>query len=236
MREVNGQVFVRLKAGETIKLSLVPIALIESNKLVAHIYQVRKDYDAETLEIERDLSNREKALSECTEAIAKLHAEQQVAIRPARNARDAIEEAERKLIMSWPYLSAAQRQERSDNLQKLKLQLEPQISNSAKLQTGIESLQSEENAMSESLKLLKPRRNRPPFKDLLVTSTWPQSSAATRSDAEGRFSFSANLQTNYFIIAETSREMLGEKEQFLWVVPLESGTMLLNNANMFDPR
>lgn len=205
MREVNGQVFVRLKAGETIKLSLVPVALIESNQVVAHIVHLRTKYDEETLKIEDNISNQEKQIRECNEPLSKMAVRVDADTHAFYLMRDDVDKAVR--MNNAPNLSTAKKEQGRDDIKKAKLELESRRDSLLALEKELERLSHQHKSLLESIEVLKQKRNRPSLKDVLVTSKWPVPTAVTSTDADGRFSFPVSLQTNYFLIAVTSREI-----------------------------
>lgn len=242
-QRISGQIFTALSSRETIRLSAVPVSISERQVAKEHFTRLLRLWKNEVQTNRNELEvidQREQIVkTELDTAELKKSALLQ---RPAfKNLLEAKAgyEAWKKIPDATPL--APQEKMRREAYERrtwiepiAQLEAQCDLSELERLEEIINQRQRELSTLSnERLKTLE-RREASRLARYLASARLPTVVASRTSDADGRFSF--NLpRGNYVVLASCSRETLGRKEEFFWLVETmgqDPDQLLLNNANL----
>lgn len=230
--QITGQVFIVLKNRDTIKLSLVPIALVESNAAATFIRSQRQKFNDRIEEIDSKLKSIDDQIQ------TALNTPEERAAREAERARDEKETRAREirdnLRSAWDSYTKTQRNTGLATNQRANQERDVAVAQATKAAQTASAIRSKLADLRTERYSLDTKRHELKLTDYLFgKGVWP-SSAVTDTDADGKFAFSANTASNYVLIAAASRQLpLGEKEEYRWIVPVTSNPINLHNDNLY---
>ncbi len=238
---IEGQVFIALKNGETVKLSAVPVFLVESN---AAINRFNSGGAGELQKLDRQRLDTLQKMNGLSDELAKL--QDQWLLEAPHNERyvkaRADFEAWQKKPDSAP-LTPYERGIRDEYVKGLKANIERLRSELIgsrliKLEDEINSVSRRVEAIRLQLaELERVRRTCADDVRSLFHGEWPGIIASGVTDPEGKFSFKLPANKDCMLVAAASREIGDKTERYYWLLPAgrsRDSLVLLNNANLLD--
>jgi hypothetical protein len=230
--DINGEVFIVMKAGNSIKLGLVEVGLHKTEDVAEKIAEVTQ-----------------RAPAILTDALSKRDQAKDAAAKAVKFRRDA--ELTKKNL--WDYITANLPMDLKIGMLEVIVKgtpLEEIMKTSASPQSKIETLKTEAHRLDgfiadaivadeaaaaasaraqDELDVAKSMR--------FVVQALPAPIQMSTSNADGKFSFNAIPNGNYILAATTSREVGDRPEFFAWCVPLETKqagivSVMLSNHNL----
>jgi len=225
---IAGQVYVRTRGGETIKLSAVPVMLLDRQKAEDHVAKMssklthqRNEQQARLNGINREIESLESqikdnvqhrdriatAMNRATIGLEDLH-------RAARNSR----------------LTASQRQQISEVIQESNSSIDTSKENYSAVMAKLDELNGRlrvEKAARDELqaRLIDVQAE-------LFKKPWPVIELTT-TDADGNYSFQVLSRSNLVVVGSAGREMFKGEESYYWLVDVNpAGPVHLNNSNV----
>lgn len=227
---IQGQTFIALEGGNTIKLSLVPIGLYDASVMRAHVQASRADYEAERVSI----SKKWDKAKERREALEAQRREVGLRLEIAKGSLTEltakIEQTRDMYLTRWSSLSQAGRTNANAQIYKL-ISQKPDLENAIRrhqaafdeFKVPIRDAEAEcARCGSDYLSL-----NMTDF----VFKTIPAPILSTQTDADGKFELRIK-KGNYTLVANTYRSAGDQKENYFWIVPAKDNPNLLNNSNL----
>ncbi len=229
--EIKGQVYVVLKNGETIKLSVAEVLLYDALAMRTYLTNALRQASADMLRLnerhEAAIKERDSLFQANTVLRGKranvvaeedaLKSKQDAAKQRAqlvRNNKEALDTARAAY-----YEAEKQASELVDSRLKLNSEI-------AKNETAVNQLKAEIKNLDEMIRDFDP--NNDIFRGL------PPPRTTCRTDADGRFFFKVPADQKFWVVAQAARSVLENEEKYFWIVPADGEQVLLNNANFFS--
>jgi hypothetical protein len=232
-QKIEGQVFILLRGGETLKLSLVPIRLVDKQRYVARLNEHTAIIDAKLSEIRKQVDAAEKDFQSVKSEMETLAVQLGTTRADFQNANSKATEVTKNLKASWSKFSPQQREVASQTAKDLNAKADEfqrtlalQNFEYEKLKYKMEQMAGDRSELGKKLERVK--TTPPLFDDLPIVKS-------VISDADGKFHLDVP-PGQYVIFAESGREVGDKREKYEWVVPVKENPVLLNNANItFKP-
>jgi hypothetical protein len=231
---IRGQAFIRLQNGESIKLGLVPILLIDSNASVRFLKTSTEHFRSQwkpNVDRSTSLSTQIDELSAKIASVDRERYEVRVNLAELRGKTDL---AVARLTEVWRKLSPLQQSNAQQTILKFKADQEPLVAKEAALHSRYDSLGEEKRTMEGTLDHLRTERKALEKHDYFASWT-PVVLANAVTDADGKFTITVpDTRGRYFIYAESSRKLLNKEEHYRWLVPVSATELNLHNGNLFS--
>lgn len=242
-RTFRGQVFVTLQSRETIKLSLVPILLVESNAAAICLAQARTIAEAEQ---DRKNQLHKDELARLGRDVERLNSEYHTMVLNEHAIQISTRDADNKIAQIQTDVNARSR---------LKRISAPELNAARETILQLKAIADSNDVVLADLKTWKPlksadvdraRKSLEAFQtgkvpainiaEKLWGAVWPNK-AKTITDADGKFALETDSTTNFVAIAFAKRKLLDGEEAMFWFVPLnDSEVNLLHNGNLTADR
>ena len=232
--KIEGQVFIRQRNGETLKLSLVPIALYTTNAFQQHIAN-------NSILLKQALAPLNSQMDHAREAQSKAYDQMQPWVNRKQEIAAIVESKEREIkshadefrrkAVNW---NSEQRKKYSDTVQKLNDDRAAAKARLAEVAEKITQIEREVATLSREIESRRADKAKLERAHSLFNRPWPQPTAATTTDKDGSFTLTIPKDSKYVIVAEASREILDKKEEYKWAAPCGCGPVHLNNVNLLN--
>lgn len=252
-QKIEGQVFIALKGGQSLKLGAVPVLLVDSNAAIAHVRTIERlvvnklaSLSAQRNEVSTELQIQLKSKADLKAKLERLDAtlkETDEGLREVRASSEEMIKLGAQMKASGEKYTPAQAAEagrlyaESSGYMKVINERLP-IMRSNQL-WYVKKLMATSNRVSElqiNLATIHTNLQNQVMPKPLLNQSWPGIIQSTMTDADGKFSLSIPVGTNLLIVAYGNRELFGTEEDYLWIVPpltQQDSPLLLNNANFF---
>lgn len=227
MQAVEGQVFVALKNGSTLRLSAVPVTIYESTILMDFIQQHKTKWEKERAE-------RQARRAEDYDKLSKLSDEQRTLTREIEAKNEQIQALAGQLT---PLLDQAKFY-RDKIPASLKERMDPLASEFKSLRAQVATSEVKKRSLNSDISLLKNQLEsqdivlKEDFDQYMFRQTWPTPALVTTTDADGEFKLELPNRTNFIIRASASRSAYKVEEDYEWLTPVPLvGPAHLNNHN-----
>jgi hypothetical protein len=226
---VSGQVFITLKNRETIKLSLVPVLLVESNSALDILHSVSSDFSNNI----EGLVKQHDAVGALAESLRPRIAElSSQVVRFQRDAKD-IEDRQLDIRINGRKFKGQQIESARAEFARLENESKTNRFNIDAANSELSKLRSELKRHEFSADELHRQILTPRIFDSVMDIDWPSVSKTT-TDADGFFTISARSSKNLVLIAYAKRSLPNDTEDLFWLQPSKSGKCLLHNGNLFN--
>jgi hypothetical protein len=221
--EISGQAFVVLENHQTIKLSMLPIYVLEPSEVQTRIAAEKE---------------------ESAKQITKLNAEITLLQSKADSLKITIEE-QKKLMNDWL--------EKSHSYSKAALHSATQETNNVKYEGEMSALAKQSIEKADELHILWANSDREleqvqnQIKNksdeikhwsgpkMIMKTPWKGEIAKSMTDADGNFKISIPKRGTFSLVACTDWKSADSVETYCWLVPItNSGTVFLNNQNLIQ--
>jgi len=212
-REVSGQAFVVLNNRDTVKLSLLDIVAVPEAEALQRLSRASecktktKELRIQKADLEKDIQLLEKEIAAKKELAKQFegHANRFIAQTDSKNPPELAKEISRSFdsaMASWKLVEK---------------RIEEAVEKQGAAQTKLTDVQA-------ALRLWSGPR---PY----LEGPWKTVRAKVTTDADGKFSIKLPMEKLY-LAGYATRKSLADEEEFGWIEPVISETVMLNNKNM----
>jgi len=229
----TGQVFITMQSGESVKLGLVHVTLLDSNMAYRTL---QTTLGAITNEIETaganflSLGNTKMEAQKRLDAANSKAREVESSIKSLNERLDLMRDANRRYGSRY---TKTQREQAEESYRALSEQIRTKEKDLASLSSDRTKTERDIAGIQAQIDIAQKGFSDREITERLVKTDWPKGTAVAITDADGNFRFNAAPAGTYMVFATGQRRLLNSTEVYCWLVPLERDKpTLLHNRNI----